>query len=108
MANVRYWLSLVAFERAHPDQNVLPDWAEGAVGWMVALAPDGDTARDLLVRDLGQHGLRVLEVQEVQEVAGADQIEEIDEHLAANFRDIEPGKQTVWGTLNCYVGEGEA
>lgn len=75
---------------------------------MVALAPDDGVARDLLVRDLGRHGLRVLEIEAMQEVAAVDEIDEADEHLAANVRDIEPGKQTVWGTLHCYVGEGAA
>lgn len=108
MPDDRRWLGLVAFERARDDQEVLPDWAEGAAGWMVALAPDEDAARRLLVRDTEHHGLRVLEIEKLHECPEAAEIDEIDEHLAANLRDIEPGKQTVWGTLHCYAGEGEA
>jgi hypothetical protein len=37
-----------------------------------------------------------------------DDIEQIDEQLAANLRNILGHKETVWGTLHCYKGEGEA
>ena len=72
------------------------------------MAPDEETAGDLLIRDVELCGLRVLKVTDVQEVFGDEEIAEIDAHLAANFREIEPGKQTVWGTLHGYKGEGEA
>lgn len=72
----------------------------GASGWMVALAPDEETARRLLVRDVEYHGLRILEIEYEREVFGGDEIEEIDDHLAMHFREIEPGKQTVWGTIH--------
>jgi hypothetical protein len=32
----------------------------------------------------------------------------VSPHLLENFRNIEPGKQTVWGTIHSYKGEGEA
>lgn len=108
MTDGRWWVALVTFERRDEEQDILPDWAHGACGWMVALAPDEDTARHLLVRDVEFHGLRVVEVADEHEVFGEDEIVEIDEHLASNFRDIEPEKQTVWGTIHCYKGEGEA
>lgn len=75
---------------------------------MVALASDEEAARELFVRDLEHVGLRVIEVEDEREVFSEEEMEEIDDQLAANFRDIEPGKQTVWGTLHCYKGEGEA
>lgn len=75
---------------------------------MVALAADEETARARLVRDVQHHGLRVVEIDEVREVFGDDEIEDINDHLAMNFRAIERGKQTVWGTIHCYKGEGEA
>ncbi|HEV2746110.1 MAG TPA: hypothetical protein VGW34_02285 [Allosphingosinicella sp.] len=108
MTDGRWWVALVTFERRDEQQDILPVWAQGACGWMVALAPDEDTARALLVRDLEYHGLRVVEIAEEQEVFGEDEIDEMDDHLAANFRAIEPGKRTVWGTIHCYKGEGEA
>ena len=40
----------------------------GASGWMVALAPDEETARRLLVRDVEYHGLRILEIEYEREV----------------------------------------
>ena len=100
-------MALVTFERREDVQDILPDWAHGACGWMVALAPNEETAGDLLIRDIQHCGLRALEVAEMREVFSEDEIEDIDDHLAANFREIEPGKQTVWGTIRCYKGEGE-
>ena len=108
MTDGRWWVALVTFERWHDEQDILPDWAHGACGWMVALAPDEEMARHLLQRDVEYQGLRVIEIQNEREVFGEDEIAEIDDHLASNFRDIEPGKQTVWGTIHCYQGEGEA
>jgi hypothetical protein len=108
MTDGRWWVALVTFERRDEEQDILPDWAHGACGWMVALAPDNETARGLLVRDVEYHGVRVIKIDEEREVFGDDEIDEIDEHLAMNFREIEPGKQTVWGTIHCYKGEGEA
>jgi hypothetical protein len=108
MTDGRWWVALVTFERRDEQQDILPDWAQGACGWMVALASDEDAARALIVRDVEYLGLRVLEIADEQEVFGEDEIDELDDHLGANFRDIEPGKQTVWGTLHCYKGEGEA
>lgn len=75
---------------------------------MVALATDEQEARQRLVRDVQRHGLRVLEVANEREVLSEGEVEEIDEHLAANLRAIEPGVQTVWGTIHGYKGEGEA
>ncbi len=108
MTDGRWWVALVTFERQNEDQDILPDWAHGACGWMVALAPDEQTARDLLVQNVEYHGLRVVEIDREREVFGDDEIEEIDNRLASNFRTIEPEKQTAWGTIHCYKGEGEA
>jgi hypothetical protein len=107
MTDGRWWVALVTFERRDERQEILPNWAQGACGWMVALASDEDVARVLIGRDLEHHGLRVLEIADEQEVFDEEEIDEIDNHLGANFRNIEPGKQTVWGTIHCYKGEGE-
>jgi hypothetical protein len=108
MTDERCWVALVTFERRGASQEILPDWAHGACGWLLALAPDEDTARQRLIRDVEQHGLRVVEVGNEREVFDEDEVDEIDEHLAANFRTIAPGTQTVWGTIHGYKGEGEA
>ena len=94
MTDGRWWVALVTFERQDEEQDILPDWAHGACGWIVALAPDEETARGLLVRDVEHHGLRVIEIDKERELFGDDEIDEIDEHLAMNFREVEPGKQT--------------
>lgn len=98
----------MTFERGENEQQILPEWAHGACGWMVALAPDEDAARGLLMRDLQHHDLCVVEIANLQEVFSDEDIEEVDEHLAENFRTFERGKSTAWGTLHCYKGEGEA
>ena len=108
MTKGRCWVALVTFERREEGRGILPEWALGASGWMVALAPDEEAARRLLVRDVENHGLRVLEIENGREVFGDDEIAGIDDHLAMNFREIEPEMHTVWGTIHCYKGEGEA
>ena len=104
----RSWVALVTFERRANEQDILPESAHGACGWMAVLATEEEEVRRFLVRDVEHHGVRVLEIADVREVFGAEDVNEIDEHLGANFRDIDPGMQTVWGTLHCYMGEGEA
>lgn len=108
MTDDRRWVALVTFERRSADQEILPDWAQGASGWLAALAPDEKEARRRLVRDVQLAGLRVLDVANEREVFSEDEVEKIDKHLAANLRAIEPGVQTVWGTIHGYRGEGEA
>ena len=108
MAHERFWLALITFERRNEEQEILPDWAHGACGWMVAVAPDEKTARELLVRDVECCGLRVLQVDQVREAFSHKDIEDVDDHLARNLREIEPGSQTLWGTVHGYKGEGEA
>ena len=108
MANGRWWAALVTFERRNEEEGILPKWARGACGWMVALAPDEEAARGLLTRDIEHHGLRVLEIGDEREIFATDEIEEIDGQLAINFAKMGAGKQTAWGTIHCYKGEGEA
>ncbi|MBA4043275.1 MAG: hypothetical protein C0471_02470 [Erythrobacter sp.] len=108
MTEKRLWIALVTFERRDEKQHMLPEWAHGACGWMVAVAQDEEAARGLLVRDVESQGFRVLAIEDEREVFGDDEIEEVDDHLAMNFRVIEPRKQTVWGTIHGYMGEGEA
>ena len=98
----------MTFERCNEEQDLLPKWAHGACGWMVALAPDEEVARGLFIQDVEHHGVRVMEISDEREVFGEDEIEEIDDHLASNFREIETGRMTVWGTIYCYKGDGEA
>lgn len=108
MTDKSQWVALVTFERCDLAQDLLPDWALGAAGWMFALAYDEDDATEILTRDITQLGLRVVTISEQREVFDEDDIEELDEHLAENVRNLEPGKQTVWGTIHCYLAGGEA
>ena len=108
MADGRSWLALVTFERRSEDQAILPDWAHGACGWMVARAPDQATARKFLVRDVESCGLRVLKIDKMQEIFANQDVEAIDNCLATNLSRIEPGKETVWGIIHGYKGEGQA
>lgn len=108
MPDGRWWAALVTFERGEASQGILPQEAQGACGWMGAVAPDEDTACERLVRDLAFLGVRVLEISELQEIFEIDEFKNFDEHLADNFHVIEPGKLTVWGSIHCYMGDGEA
>lgn len=104
----RIWTALVTFERTSTAQDVLPDWAQGAAGYLAALAPDEEAALSLLRADFESAHLRVLEISELREIYHADELDELDEHLADNFRRIEEQKSTVWGTIHCYMADGEA
>lgn len=75
MTEKRRWVALVTFERRAEQQDILPDWAQGACGWMVALAPDEETARGLLVRDVEYHGLRVISIDNARELFGDNEVE---------------------------------
>jgi hypothetical protein len=104
----RLWLGLVEFRRREEGPGLLPEACLGAVGWLLALAPNSETAVQRLVRDVEHEGLRVVAVDDVREVFDEDEIGEVSPHLLENFRNIEPGRQTVWGTIHSYKGEGEA
>jgi len=60
------------------------------------------------IRRSGLSWPRLVDIADLQEVYDLDDIEEFDEHLADNFKAIEPGKRTIWGTIHMYRGEGEA
>jgi hypothetical protein len=79
----RWWIAQVKFERRGEGEGILPSWALDACGWMVALAPDEETACTLLVRDVEHHDLRVSEIADVEEIF-EDEVDGFDGHLADN------------------------
>ena len=99
---------MVTFERINETQDTLPDWAWGACGWMFTSGQDEEEAAGYLKRDIEFHGLKLIDIDQLKEVFGPDDIDEIDDHLAANVRSFEQGHRTAWGTLHGYKGEGEA
>jgi hypothetical protein len=104
----RWWVALVTFERTQADQDILPDSAQGACGWMACLSANEEAVRATIDRNLGDVGLRLLEVDRLSELIDEDEAAEIDEHLGANLKALEVGKLTVWGTIHCYAADGEA
>ncbi|MGA0601881.1 hypothetical protein ACO2Q3_14330 [Caulobacter sp. KR2-114] len=103
-----WWIAMVTIERLNRDQEILPDWALGACGWVAALAPDEDAARKRIEADMSAVGLRLMDVEDLQPVVDADEVSGVDEHLAANMRTLKAGRRTAWGELFCYAAEGEA
>jgi len=75
---------------------------------MACLSIGEEGARDRLANDLGQLGLRLLEIDEARLLVTPLDAAELDEHLSANLEALEPGKRTVWGTIHCYRADGEA
>jgi hypothetical protein len=67
-----------------------------------------EEAYEYLGRDIEFHGLKLIETDQLTEVFGPEDIDAVDDHLAANVREFEEGHRTAWGTLHCYKGEGEA
>lgn len=107
MAANRTFTALVTFERTDPESDYLPPEAQGAVGYMAILATDEDDLRDALLADLNCVGLRLLEIDEIREINVKILPDAIDDHLADNIRNWEPGKRTVWGTIHIYLADGE-
>lgn len=104
-----WWMALVTFERrdsTHSD--LLPDDAQGAVGWMACRSAVGDTVRDLIERSLKEVALRLVEISDPYCVQSIEEITEVDAHLAENVTALEPGKSVVWGTIHLYRADGEA
>ena len=108
MSDGRWWAALVTFERGEASQDILPEEAQGACGWMGAVAPDEDPACTQLVMGLELLGVRVLQISDLQDVFEIDEFKNLDDHLADNFQVVELGKMTVWGSIHCYLGDGEA
>jgi hypothetical protein len=57
---------------------------------------------------MSEVGLIVLEVGDLEVVSTIDEVEEIDQHLAQNVINLEPGKRTVWGEIHLYYAAAEA
>jgi hypothetical protein len=105
----QWWVTLATFERSTASQEILPEWAQGACGWIACRSVDDEeSVRDLLARGLRYCGLRLLEIDNVRTLNDEDDADEIDEHLASNMREAEAGASWVWGTLHCYRADGEA
>ncbi len=52
--------------------------------------------------------MRDLGISDLQKVFEIDEFKNLDDHLAENFQVVELGKMTVWGSIHCYIGDGEA
>lgn len=74
---------------------------------MAAWAVDVEGVRATLARELAAVDLRLLEVDEARPV-GASEAADLDDRLAENLLNVETGRQTVWGSIHCYAGDGEA
>ena len=73
------------------------------------MAVDEAQLRSKLPRAFAALNLRLLDVENVQTAEEDEDVEEVDEHLAANVKEWEAGAFFCWGTLHCYLGvEGEA
>ena len=109
--NDALWMALVCFERGRSHivvAGILPASVRGACGWIAALASDEDLLEAKVERAFELLGLRLLEIGQSHVVDGIDEVEAVDEHLAENVRDWEPGKVFCWGTLDGYRGDGKA
>jgi hypothetical protein len=98
------YLALVTFEHGDDEGDHLPLQYQGACGWMAVDAEDEEEAVDVLAGALAAERLVLVEAELLQAVSGAQDAERVDDHLADNMRDWEPGRRTVWGTIRCYVG----
>ena len=104
----QWWVTLVTFERRTAGQEILPEWAQGACGWIACRSLDEESVRDLLARGFRHCGLKLLEIDKVRTLNDADDADEFDEHLASNMREAEAGASWVWGAIHCYRADGEA
>lgn len=99
------YLALVTFEHDGDDgRHLSPGW-QGACGWMAVEAEDETEAVDNLAQSLAAVRLKLIEAERIHAVKGAAQARLIDEHLASNMKEWEPGRSAVWGTTHGYVGD---
>ena len=75
---------------------------------MGAQAEDEDQLASVFAAELSELGLRLAEIDNIIEVKSLDVVASYDEHLAANMAAWQDGKRTVWGTIHCYLADGEA
>lgn len=108
MTRPNIYTAPVTFERTERANDVLPEEAQGAVGYMAISAADEDGVRYALQDELNEVGLRLLEVDQIQEVDLNNLPADIDEHLLENIKNWQAGRRTVWGTIHVYLGDGEA
>ena len=104
----RTFTALVTFERTDGTTEVLQSDEQGACGYMAIAAADEDCVINALRAELSELHLRLVEVEQIEEIDCDNLPDNIDEHLAANIRDWEHGRQTVWGTIHVYLADGEA
>jgi len=87
------FLALVTFEH---DGDCLP---------MAIDADEAEEAVEMLRKSLAADRLKLVEAERVHAVDSAQQAELLDDHLANNMREWEPGRRAVWGTIHCYIGD---
>lgn len=104
----RWWIALVTFVNAGDFLSLFDPEHQGAVGWMSIIARDENALAENLRACLGEAGYQVVEIDEISIVRSFEEINEIDDHLAKNTMQLEPGKNVVWGTIHKYIADGEA
>jgi hypothetical protein len=104
----RWWVALVTFERGVGKQSILDAHQQGASGWMALFAQNEGDVRQVAACSLLADGLRLIEIERETPVETVEDIAEFDEHLAENFRARDPSRPGVWGTIHCYLADGEA
>lgn len=102
------YIALVTFERAGETATYLLPEEQGACGYQAISAIDEDDLRNALSQELAEVGLRLVAIDDTREIEVDNLPDDIDDHLAENIRNWEPGKRTVWGTIYTYIGDGEA
>ena len=103
-----FLVCLVTFERTQVATDVSSDDCQGAVGYMAVDTVDEDEARDIFHSALSEVGLSLIEIDIHRVFESADDLNDLDEHLAQNVRNWEYGKRTVWGTIHGYYADGHA
>lgn len=104
----KWWIGLVTFEKEGDAKSILTKHDHGAAGWMAAFAQNEDELADTIRATLSEIGLKFISVEQPRIVETEYDIEEVDDHLAENFRHLEQGKSVIWGTLHAYLADGEA
>ena len=107
-SGARWWLVLVTFENSGDSLEIFSSEHQGAVGWMAVVAKDEDELVDRLQESLSADGYNFVEGDDLRVVKSIHDIEEIDDYLAANVRELEPAKFVVWGTVHRYLADAEA
>ena len=103
-----WFLAHARFERTTMKCEYLDDDVQGAVGWFAIPAKNNISMEKILRKTLGEVELLLIEIYSNHNVYSYNDVEEFDDYLANNIKELNINNNVIWGTIHQYYGHGEA